>query len=176
MFDGLDLDEEHRGTRARAAIDQGTFDDLIDAEREAMTRSGQRVHKIALIKALREATPLDLRSAKEAVEGYLARRGGLDGRSVPRAAQSPTWIDDLLDAERATSSRMGRPITKISLIKALREASGLGLRDAKLAVEDYLYRKGGTDLPTGASGWVSLMTLTLVIVAAAAVAWWILNR
>src|SRR5580693_3760431 len=124
------------------AIETGLYDHLIDAEREALGRSGGKVKKIALIKALREATGLGLRDAKLAVEGYLTRRGG-SLSSAPDADRPIGWIDDLLDAERATASKEDRPINKILLIKALREASGLGLRPAKDAVEDYLNRRGG---------------------------------
>jgi hypothetical protein len=60
----------------RTKIDPGHFDHLIDAEREALSRSGAKVGKITLIKALMDATGLGLREAKEAVEAYLARRGG----------------------------------------------------------------------------------------------------
>ena len=61
----------------------------------------------------------------------------------PDADRLDGWIDDLLDAERSAASKEERPINKIVLIKALREASGLGLglAPAKRAVEDYLKRR-----------------------------------
>ena len=145
----------------RTKIEPGLYDHLIDAEREALARSGGKVGKIALIKALRGATGLGLRDAKRSVEGYLARRGG----QVPaglEADRPPGWIDDLLDAERAAASKEDRPINKIVLIKALREASGLGLRPAKVAVEDYLRRRGGEGLPTGSHGWMSFAAVVVV--------------
>lgn len=154
-------------------IDPGLYDHLIDAEREAMSRSGGSINKIALIKALREASGLGLKQAKETVEGYLNRRGGLlsSGADTDRAAG---WIDDLLDAERAAASKEDRPVNKILLIKALREASGLGLKPAKDAVEDYLRRRGGEGLPSGSNGMLSAIALILVVLAVAgvlAVAW-----
>jgi ribosomal protein L7/L12 len=157
----------------RSKIDPGLYDHLIDAEREALARDGRKVGKIALIKALREATGLDLRDAKRSVEAYLARRGG-QVPTGPEADRLAGWIDDLLDAERAAATKEDRPINKILLIKALRDASGLGLRPAKLAVEDYLKRRGGEGLPSGSS-WV-VGTLILFIVMAAigagvAIAW-----
>ena len=126
-----------------SGIKPGLYDHLIDAEREALARSGRRVDKISLIKALRAATDLGLGDAKRAVEGYYARRE--DG-------SEPGWIDDLLDAERASASKEDRPLTKLFLIKVLREASGLRAKDARLAVEDYLKRKGGEGLPKGSIG------------------------
>jgi hypothetical protein len=154
----------------RPRIEPGPYDDLIDAEREALARDGREVGKVALIKALRGATGLGLRDAKRSVEGYLARRGG----RVPTAleADRPSgWIDDLLHAERAAASKEDRPVTKISLIKALREASGLGLRPAKLAVEDYLRRRGGEGLPSGSKATPVAWLAILLLVTAAILAW-----
>jgi Ribosomal protein L7/L12 C-terminal domain len=164
MDDGPD---EFEGRSARKAL-PGSYDDLIDAERELLSRSGLFVGKIALIKGLREATGLGLKDAKDAVEGYIARR---EGRIPPYAGpdRPAGWIDDLLDAERASAIREERPLTKILLIKALRDASGLGLREAKHAVEDYLRRKGGEGLQSGGGGW--LVALVIVVVIAGGVAY-----
>ena len=140
-----------------SGIKPGLYDHLIDAEREALARSGRRVDKISLIKALRGATALGLGDAKRAVEWYLARRE--DG-------SEPGWIDDLLDAERATASKQDRPVTKILLIKALRDASGLGLAEAKRAVEDYLRRKGGEGLPSGSNGRIVAIAVIVMIICA----------
>ena len=142
------------------------YDALIDAERATLAQSSRQVNKIALIKALRGATSIGLKEAKDAVEGYLARREGLDppGRFANRPAG---WIDDLLDAERAAASKEERPVTKILLIKALRSASGLGLKQAKDAVEDYLRRRGGEDLPTGSVGWGAWLVVIAVLAAVA---------
>ncbi len=143
------------------------YDHLIDAERVALGRGGRAVDKIALIKALREATGLNLSDAKAAVEGYLARRGSGMATGDPRA----DWIDDLLDAERASAAREDRPVTKITLIKAVREASGLGLAAAKRAVEDYLRRRGGEGLPAGSGGRTGLVVLAALLLGAAALAY-----
>ncbi len=134
----------------QSKIDPGLFDHLIDAEREALARDGKKVDKIELIKAVRGATGLGLRDAKECVDSYLARRGG-EVPTGPEADRLGGWIDDLLDAERASASKEERPINKILLIKALRDASGLGLAPAKTAVEDYLRRRGGESLPSGSN-------------------------
>ncbi len=141
----------------------GAYDHLIDAERDALSRAGKRVDKVPLIKALREATGLGLREAKHVVEGYLARRAGGPAGAVPAPAG---WIDDLLDAERKAAARDDRPITKALLIKAVREASRLGLREAKAAVDDYLRRKGGEGLRSGRGGWLVASLLLLAALAA----------
>jgi hypothetical protein len=155
-------------------IDPGLFDHLIDAEREVLARSGRKVGKIALIRALRDATGIGLRDAKEAVELYLGRRGGaMPSASIPD--RLPSWIDDLLDAERASASKEDRPITKILLIKALRDASGLGLAQAKREVEAYLERRGGTNLPMG-SGGRSFFWLAVVLLATVAILVWAFSR
>jgi ribosomal protein L7/L12 len=147
---------------SHSKIDPSLYDHLIDAEREALARAGKKVNKIELIKALRGATGLGLRDAKECVESYLARRGG-EVPTGPEADRLGGWIDDLLDAERASASKEDRPINKILLIKTLREASGLGLAQAKTAVEDYLRRRGGENLPSGSKtktlAWFAILCL-----------------
>jgi ribosomal protein L7/L12 len=157
----------------RRKVEPGLFDHLIDAERESLALAGRKVDKIALIKALRGATGLNLSEAKQAVEWYLSRRGG-EISTGPDADRLAGWIDDLLDAERASASKEERPINKILLIKALREASCLGLRPAKIAVEDYLKRRGGEGLPSG-SNWMTGAVILFLVMAAIgaglAVAW-----
>jgi ribosomal protein L7/L12 len=152
------------GMGDRSKIEPGLFDHLIDAERESLALAGRKVYKIALIKALRGATGLGLRDAKQAVDWYLARRGG-EIPTGPDADRLAGWIDDLLDAERAAASKEERPVNKIVLIKALREASGLGLRPAKIAVEDYLKRRGGENLPSG-SNWVAAVVILFILLTA----------
>ncbi len=163
MRDHWDLGPDEPGRPADRTFPLDAFDHLIDAERATLTQAGQTVNKITLIKALKDATGLGLKEAKEAVEGYMARRGGLD--PPEGLANRPVgWIDDLLDAERAAASKDDRRVTRTLLIKALREASGLRLAPARDAVEDYLRRKGGEGLPTGATtSWLSLGLLVLAV-------------
>jgi len=145
------------------------FDHLIDAERDALSRSGESVGKIALIKALREATGIGLREAKDAVDDYLVRRSG-----GPLEERGAGWIDGLLDAERAGANREDRPITRITLIKSVREASGLGLKEAADAVDDYLRRRGGKGLqadPNIGCSLVGFLILVATIAAGVAFAW-----
>jgi hypothetical protein len=158
----------------QSKIDPGLYDHLIDAEREALARGGQKVDKIALIVAVRGATGLGLRDAKECVDSYLARRGG-QVPAGPDADRLGGWIDDLLDAERAAASKVDRPINKIVLIKALRDASGLGLAQAKTAVEDYLRRRGGEDLPSGVNAH-PLAWFAVLCLGASAFIIWILTK
>jgi hypothetical protein len=151
---------------SRGGIESGSYDPLIDAEREALSRTGGRVHRVALIKAFREATGLNLRDAKRAVNGYLARRGGRI-TSDPVAVRPAGWIDDLLDAERAAAARDDRTVTKLLLVKALREASGLGQAQARLAVDHYLKRRGGEGLPSGSrAAWFAWLAVLLLAVGA----------
>ncbi len=151
----------------------GSYDHLLDAEREVLARTGRGADKIALIRALREASPISLRDAKRAVEGYIARRGGRlpAGSDVDRPGG---WIDDLLDAERASARRDDRPINRIMLIKAVREASTLDHRQAKAAVVDYLARKGGEGLESGERKWwiaLGVFSAVLFVALAAVVAY-----
>ena len=144
------------------------YDHLIDAERDTLARAGKRVDKIALIKAVRDATGIGLRQARDAVDGYLARRsGGSD------ADGSVGWVDGLLDAERAAAGRDGRPITRIALIRAVRDATGIGPRQARDAVDDYLGRRGGPGLGAGrgAGRLVGLLVLVAAAMAGLAYAW-----
>lgn len=159
--------DDSEGRLERNVFPGSHYDDLIDAERELLSRSGLFVGKIALIKGLREATGLGLKDARDAVEGYIARR---EGRipTGPEPLRGPGWIDDLLDAERAAAIRDERPLTRILLIKALRDASRLGLKDARLAVEDYLRRKGGEGLQSGGRGWLAVLGTVLAIAAVVA--------
>lgn len=147
--------------------DSGPYDRLLDAEREALGRDGRKVGKLELTRTLREATGLGPADARRAVGLYLARKGGRSPSGRVGVASSG-WIDDLLDAERAEAARGDRPVTRLLLIKALRGASGLGPRQARRGVEDYLRRRGGQGLPKGSSrGWWALVVLVAAAVIGA---------
>ncbi len=165
MWDASGLGSDDFDRSSGKNLPEDAFDALIDAERATLAQSGRPVGKIVLIKAFRDATGLGLKEAKEAVEGYMARRGGL---TPPEslAGRPVGWIDDLLDAERAAASREDRRVTKILLIKALRSATGLRLKPARDAVEDYLRRRGGEGLPNGTppTSW-GLLGLVVLAVA-----------
>ena len=147
-----------------ADSDPGPYHSLIDAERAAAEHEGEAVTRIALIRRLREATGLGPREAKDAVESYLVHRDDADG-------VTKRWVDDFLDAERAAARRDGRPLSRLLLIRALREASGLDLRSAGGAVKSYLKRRGATlPLSTGGTGYgipVAIGTLVAIVLGLA---------
>jgi ribosomal protein L7/L12 len=82
-------------------------------------------NKIAAIKLYREATGLGLKAAKDAVEALAAGRPLTPAMAQPAAAASGQQTVLALLAS-------GR---KIEAIRVYREATGLGLKDAKDAVE-----------------------------------------
>ncbi|MGE0865226.1 MAG: ribosomal protein L7/L12 [Vicinamibacterales bacterium] len=118
---------------------------------------------IEAIKITRQATSVGLKEAKEAVEAY---RGGApiangpDGVQIPLQAISALHQGSLIDA-----------------IKRTREATGLGLKDAKEAVEAYLAAHPTTDQQFRAAGGgrngPPLVMVAGLILIAAAVYWWL---
>ncbi len=85
--------------------------------------AARRGNTIEAIKLLRESTGLGLKEAKDAIDAY-AR-----GNSLP-AATSASAVP--IPASVAEALRRGN---KIEAIKLLREQAGLGLKEAKDAVE-----------------------------------------
>ncbi|MBI3945386.1 MAG: ribosomal protein L7/L12 [Armatimonadetes bacterium] len=81
------------------------------------------------IKRLRQATGIGLAEAKEAVERLAEVLPLEDGRLVPDA-RSPS--DPLLESDVRRLVGEGK---KILAIKRMREATGLGLKEAKESVE-----------------------------------------
>lgn len=144
-----------------------------------------RGDRIGAIKRLREVARVDLKTAHEAVEAYANGQPlpPLPGLSVSTAALSQAAAsllpDDVLDALRSGN--------KIEAIKRLREATGLGLKEAKDLVE--AHEAGGAvvggqrssaaaPMPTVVSGrggaGVGMLLVVVAIVAAAA--WWWFGR
>jgi ribosomal protein L7/L12 len=82
-------------------------------------------NKIAAIKHYREATGLGLKDAKDAVEAIAA------GRAAPSLAAAPA----LVAGGNQTVLTLLAAGRKIEAIKVYREATGVGLKDAKDAVE-----------------------------------------
>jgi ribosomal protein L7/L12 len=95
---------------------------------------------MAAIKAYREATGAGLKQAKLAVEA-LERQphdqllGRLD--DLPAVAGLDPQLDDMAARAVVSALREGK---KIAAIKAYREATGAGLKQAKLAVEAIEHR------------------------------------
>ncbi len=132
-----------------------------------------RGDKIDAIRALREATGLGLKEAKEALESgaYSVRVPG-----IPQPFAPPS-------AEVAAALKRG---DKIEAIKLMREASGLGLKEAKAAVEALpgeavdpaTFRKSGLapgEVPRGSVNWARIITFFGVFIVVALVAYRLLR-
>jgi ribosomal protein L7/L12 len=99
--------------------------------------------KIAAIKAYREETGLGLREAKDAVEAFLATG---DTRRSETASPAPSTSSYAMPSPPPLSQRV-KDIArnhsgKIEAIKAYREETGAGLKDAKDAVEAWRTSQG----------------------------------
>jgi ribosomal protein L7/L12 len=88
-----------------------------------------RGDKIEAIKLLRTATGLGLKEAKDVIDGQPQARSQRSGTSAP----------SVLPADVMGALQRGE---KLEAIKLLREATGLGLKEAKDVVETALSRQG----------------------------------
>lgn len=113
-------------------------------ELQQLLREGQ---SITAIKRFREVTGLGLRESKEAVEALIARRG------LPTAAGDAS-------VDEAKIVALLRENQFIQAIKAYREATGLGLKESKQAVEAIAARYGIRPTQKGCFGVVLLATLS----------------
>lgn len=109
--------------------------------------------KISAIKVLREHSGLSLREAKDQIDAWVPSTPGTRdatpvslAHSAPRPAGAPSYAGGLSVADAVAHlspevrAEVGRLITadqKIAAIKLLREATGLGLKDSKDAVESW---------------------------------------
>lgn len=142
-------------------------------------------NRIEAIRRLREAARIDLKTAHDAVEAWAEGRPlpPLPGLSVSSAALSQTAAsllpDDVLDALRGGQ--------RIEAIKRLREATGLGLKEAKDLIEAYEAGAAGgaataaAPMPTVVSGRGAgpgrlLGALLALVVLVALAAWWWFGR
>ncbi len=126
--------------------------------------AADRGELIEAIKITRQITSLGLKEAKEAVDAYL--HGATSPRSrgdvqIPLQAVSALHQGSLIDA-----------------IKRTREATGLGLKDAKDVVETYLAAHPNIDAQFQAAGGrrhvpALVMMVAGVVLIAAAVYWWL---
>lgn len=116
------------------------------AELQALLRDGQ---KIAAIARFREVTGLGLRESKEAVEALEA------GRSLPTAN-----VDARVD--EAQIAAIIREQGLIHAIKAYRTATGLGLKEAKDAVDAITARHGIQPAKSGCLGVILLAAVGAV--------------
>lgn len=109
--------------------------------------------KISAIKVLREHSGLSLREAKDQIDAWVPSASGTSEAvpvslvgSTSRPAGAPTYaqgmpaadaLTHLSPAERAEIDRLVASEQKILAIKALRQATGLSLKDAKHAIESW---------------------------------------
>ena len=154
--------------------------DVIDA-----IASGNRIEAI---KRLREAARIDLKTAHDAVEAWA------DGQPLPPLPDMPAPPTAQPRAD-ASASMLPEEVqdalasgNKIEAIKRLREATGLGLKEAKDLVEAH---EAGVPVPmqtastptaapmptvvSGRSG-VGIGPILALLVAAALAAWWWFGR
>jgi ribosomal protein L7/L12 len=140
---------------------------------------------IEAIKRLREAARVDLKTAKDAVEAYAKGQPlpPLPGLPVSLAALSQ-GAASVLPGDVLAALRGGN---KIEAIKRLREATGLGLKEAKDLVEAHegggagaagLRSPAAAPMPTVVSGrgGAGIGTVLALVVAAALAAWWWFGR
>ncbi len=114
--------------------------------------------KIEAIKLLRETTGLDLKQAKEEVDRLSTEAAGQWSSSTTSIPEPPSRSAEVSNEVEALASQ-GQ---KIAAIKLLREQTGMGLKEAKAAVE----RATGS----GKSGCMVVLLLLAVIGLVAAIA------
>jgi len=89
-----------------------------------------RGHTVEAIKLLRESTGLGLKEAKEAIDRHVAGRPAGVATAIPPTHVSPASLPPAVVAALQQGN-------KIEAIRLLREKTGLGLKDAKDAVESF---------------------------------------
>jgi ribosomal protein L7/L12 len=119
------------------------------AELQSLLRDGQ---KIVAIARFREVTGLGLRESKEAVEALEA------GRGLPTAN-----IDARVDEAKITAILREQGL--IQAIKEYRTATGLGLKEAKDAVDAIVARHGIQPARKGCLGVVLLAAISVPLAA-----------
>jgi ribosomal protein L7/L12/sugar lactone lactonase YvrE len=130
--------DEWRAGRAAPAYGQaGNLGDVVNqamqlAEVAKLVQSGQ---KIEAIKRYRQLTGAGLAEAKDAVE-RLERGEGLSIQHTSIGGMTGASNDEQRNAAVTEVKRLLREGNKIAAIKVFREAFGVGLKEAKDAVED----------------------------------------
>lgn len=131
-------------------VTPGPLTPSVIAEIDALVAGEQ---KISAIKVLREHSRLSLREAKDQIDAWVPTSSGtMDptpvslARSDSRPAGAPSYAgqpspsDAVAHLDPNVRAEIGRLIAagqKISAIKLLREATGLGLKDSKDAIESW---------------------------------------
>ena len=159
--------------RKEAPTRPSAYDSLIDAERDAIIQAGRTPTRPDLKRALIEAAGLPPKEARRAVDRFIEDRGGFIPATTPTTDARTGWLDGLLDAERARAARDDQAVTPKMMIRAVRQASDVSPREARAAVADYLYRRGGQ---TPRRGWGWLIMLGLIGLLAAVAGAWVASR
>ena len=103
---------------------------------DAIAEALRRGNKIEAIKLYRERRGVDLRTAKEAVEAMMTGGPSAWAPSVGRRSAGPARVEDFDDVVAAVDNGQ-----LILAIKLYREHTGVGLKDAKDAVDDFRSRR-----------------------------------
>lgn len=85
-------------------------------------------------------------------------------------------FDEILTAAVREAEARGDTPGKIAMIKLLREQTGIGLRDAKMAVENYGSRNGVESLVHSTDGGTGLLALCLAALGGGLVVYLLLGR
>ncbi|SDM18075.1 Ribosomal protein L7/L12 [Microbacterium azadirachtae] len=107
----------------------------VTARIDALVAAEQR---ISAIKVLREASGLSLREAKDRIDTWTPSAPAVRPAVTPPYPQAGSASDALARLSPEVRAEIGRLVAadqKISAIKLLREATGLGLKDSKDAVD-----------------------------------------
>lgn len=86
-------------------------------------------NKLEAIRILREATGVGLKDAKDAVERYVP------GDAPSRAPERPSVGGDVIPLAAVSALQNGKMIDAVKIVRAAR---GVGLKEAKDAVERYI--------------------------------------
>ena len=129
-LDVTSLQDEMGARRSRTSTVTGPPS---DAQAIELARSGR---KIEAIKMIRELHRIGLADAKHWVEAAVANPAAVQPLGAPLPVSGSTASD-----EEAIALAMGG--NKIAAIKMIRELHGLGLKDAKVWVEEAVRVRGG---------------------------------
>ena len=143
----------------------------------------ERGNLIEAIKIVRERTGMDLKSSKEAVERHA--NGGAGAAGAPSTWQEGDWGRDATGAGTAAALAALARGQKVEAVRLTREATGLGLAEAKRLVEAHQNPAFGDfghlpssvpSDPMAEPGRVSGGGLTwlpvVIVLLLAAFAWW----
>lgn len=150
----LELLDEPENEPSTTAAGPSVVDERFAKAEESCARG----KKILAIKHLREATGLGLKETKEAVEHFM-RHGNWNHPAIssaqpvpsPTASEADPVVASALESIEAHCANK----QKIKAIKELRAAAGLGLKDAKAAV-DHFFAHGNWSHPA-VSDWLSAL-------------------